>query len=65
MKSYSSRELLKLLLQDGWYIHSVRGSHHQLKHEYKKGRVTIPHPKKDLPSQTVKSIMKQAGISFL
>lgn len=29
----------------------------------KKGKVTIPHPKKDLVPGTVKSIFKQAGIS--
>ncbi|EIB7183723.1 type II toxin-antitoxin system HicA family toxin, partial [Acinetobacter baumannii] len=25
--------------------------------------VTIPHPKKDLPNGTVKSILKQAGLN--
>ena len=64
MKNYSSKEILKILKQDGWYIHSIKGSHHQLKHEYKKGRVTLPHPKKSLPAQTVKSILKQAGIEI-
>ncbi|MFH3664037.1 type II toxin-antitoxin system HicA family toxin, partial [Acinetobacter baumannii] len=29
----------------------------------KKGLVTIPHPKKDLPNGTVKSILKQAGLN--
>jgi len=29
----------------------------------KKGKVTIPHPKKDLPIGTVRSILKQAGIN--
>ncbi|WP_323094676.1 type II toxin-antitoxin system HicA family toxin, partial [Aeromonas hydrophila] len=33
------------------------------KHPTKKGRVTIPHPNKDLPKGTVKSILKQAGIA--
>ena len=28
-----------------------------------KGRVTIHNPKKDLPQQTVKSILKQAGLA--
>lgn len=38
------------------------GSHYQLKHLTKKGRVTIPHPKKDLPIGTIKSILKQSQI---
>ncbi|MBA3535561.1 MAG: type II toxin-antitoxin system HicA family toxin [Tatlockia sp.] len=28
----------------------------------KKGRVTVPHPKKDLPIKTIASIFKQAEI---
>ncbi|WP_018130581.1 type II toxin-antitoxin system HicA family toxin [Effusibacillus pohliae] len=62
MKSYSSRELIKLIEADGWYLVAVAGSHHQYKHPTKPGRVTIPHPKKDLPIKTVKSILKQAGL---
>jgi predicted RNA binding protein YcfA (HicA-like mRNA interferase family) len=34
----------------------------QLKHHSKPGRVTLPHPKKDLPKGTVKSIERQSGI---
>ncbi|MDK0966304.1 type II toxin-antitoxin system HicA family toxin, partial [Clostridium perfringens] len=37
----------------------------QYKHPTKKGRLTIPHPKKDLPIGTVRSIFKQAGIKIL
>ncbi|WP_269915399.1 type II toxin-antitoxin system HicA family toxin [Acinetobacter sp. HY1485] len=57
-----SRELIKMIQADGWYEVAVRGSHHQFKHPTKKGRVTIPHPKKDLPLNTVKSILKQASL---
>lgn len=53
-----------MLEDDGWYlVHSV-GSHCQYKHKEKKGKVTVPHPKKDLPQKTVKSILKQAGIQL-
>jgi len=62
LKSYSSKELIKLIQDDGWYIVNTVGSHQQFKHPTKKGRVTIPHPKKDLPINTVKSILKQAGL---
>ncbi|HEX6959854.1 MAG TPA: type II toxin-antitoxin system HicA family toxin [Ferrovibrio sp.] len=40
----------------------LRGSHHQYKHPSKLGRVTVPHPKKDLPTGTVKSVLRQAGL---
>lgn len=64
MKSYSSREVLKLLKADGWYEVGCVGDHHQFKHPFKKGRVTLTHPKKDIPTETLKSIERQAGIKF-
>ncbi len=57
-----SRTLIKQLEADGWYLVGVKGSHHQYKHPTKLGRVTVPHPKKDLPIGTTKSILKQAGL---
>lgn len=57
-----SRDLIKMVEEDGWYEVAVKGSHHQFKHPAKRGRVTIPHPKKDLPQGTVNSILKQAGL---
>lgn len=64
MKSYSSREIIRILKKNGWYEVACDGDHHQFKHPTKKGRVTITHPKKDLPIGTLKSIEKQAGIQF-
>lgn len=57
----NSRKLKKLLEADGWYEVATKGSHVQFKHDNKPGRVTLPHPKKDLKEGTVKSIYKQAG----
>ena len=45
----SSSDLIRLVEKDGWVIKSVNGSHHHFKHPTKKGKVTIPHPRKDLP----------------
>ncbi|MDF3054764.1 MAG: hypothetical protein K0Q74_671 [Gammaproteobacteria bacterium] len=39
-----------------------RVSHCQFKHPTKKGKVTVPHPKKDLPLKTFQSILKQAEL---
>ena len=58
----NSAKIIKQIEDDGWYLVNVVGSHHQFKHPTKKGRVTVPHPKKDLPIKTVKTILKQAGI---
>ena len=59
-----SSEIIKILEKDGWFIHNVRGSHHQLKHPRKKGKVTVPHPKSDIPIGTLKNIFKQAQINL-
>ncbi len=64
MKSYSSREVIKILGKYGWYEVACDGDHHQFKHPHKKGRVTITHPKKDIPIGTLKNIEKQAGVKF-
>lgn len=64
MKVASSREVISIITADGWYeIKSNAGSHKQFKHPFKKGKVTVPDPKKDLNPITVKSIMRQAGLS--
>lgn len=60
----SSHEVLRKLKADGWYEVATRGSHLQMKHPTKPGRVTVPHPKKDLPVGTVKSIERQAGVKL-
>ncbi len=57
-----SADLIKQLKADGWVLVHVVGSHHQFKHPTKPGKVTVPHPKKDLPLPTVCSILKQAGL---
>jgi predicted RNA binding protein YcfA (HicA-like mRNA interferase family) len=60
----SSREVIRRFVDDGWYEVAQVGSHVQFKHEAKTGRVTVPHPKRDLPIGTLKSIEKQAGIKL-
>jgi predicted RNA binding protein YcfA (HicA-like mRNA interferase family) len=57
-----SRQIIKLLEADGWKFIGTTGSHHHFKHETKPEKVTVLHPKKDLPTGTVRSILKQAGL---
>ena len=58
----NSKEIIKLLETNGWRIVRKRGSHCQFKHMSKPGLVTVPHPKKDIPVGTLKSVLKQAGL---
>jgi predicted RNA binding protein YcfA (HicA-like mRNA interferase family) len=57
----TSQEVIKRLLAEGWRQVRQRGSHRQFKHPERPGLVTVPHPKKDLPRGTLKSIFRQAG----
>jgi len=60
----NSRDVIKELKKAGWYEVNQVGSHKQFKHAEKKGRVTVPHPKRDIPIGTLKSIEKQAGLKL-
>jgi predicted RNA binding protein YcfA (HicA-like mRNA interferase family) len=60
----NSREVIRRLIDAGWFEVTQVGSHKQFKHATKTGRVTVPHPKRDLPLGTLKSIEKQAGIKL-
>lgn len=57
-----SRDVIKLLEADGWKEVARKGSHVQFRHPVKKGRVTVPDPKRDVPIGTLRSIEKQSGI---
>jgi predicted RNA binding protein YcfA (HicA-like mRNA interferase family) len=59
---HDSRGLIKLLEKDGWVQIGTTGSHHHFKHPTKPGKVTIPHPRKDLPIGTVRAVLRQAGL---
>lgn len=54
-----SKKIVKRLKEEGYELIGAKGSHHK----FRKGAVTIivPHPKKDLPLGTARSIAKMAG----
>jgi len=58
----TSKELIRKLTDDGWYLDRVKGSHHSFKHPTKPGLVVVPHPRKDYPIGTLRSILKSAGL---
>lgn len=55
----NSKNIVTRLKAEGWTLVSVKGSHHK----FRKDAVTliVPHPKKDLPIGTARSIAKMAG----
>jgi predicted RNA binding protein YcfA (HicA-like mRNA interferase family) len=57
-----SREVIRKLEAHGWYEVRQTGSHRQFRHPTRPGLVTVPHPKKELPIGTLKSISKVSGV---
>jgi predicted RNA binding protein YcfA (HicA-like mRNA interferase family) len=59
-----SREVIRQIQKDGSHEVKQVGSHKQFKHPTKKGSVTVPHPNRDIPIGTLKSVERQAGIKL-
>ena len=58
-----SKELLKLLIDDGWYEIRRSGSHIIMRHPRKKTQLAVPlHTGKELKKGTLNSILKDAEI---
>ena len=57
------KDILRMLADDGWILVATRGSHRQLKHPTKAGRVTVHgKPGDDIAPGTINSILKQSGL---
>ena len=56
------REIEKIILADGWKYKNSKGSHCQYIHPSKPGKITIPKRPGDIAPQTIKQILKQAGL---
>ncbi len=57
----TGRDLLKLLMENGWELDRVRGSHHILVKE--SATVSVPvYGSRDVPKGTLHAILKEAGI---
>ena len=61
----NSREIIRILKQNGWVHDRTRGSHHIFV-DPKTGRIAVvPHPKRDLPIGTVKNLERTTSLKFL
>jgi predicted RNA binding protein YcfA (HicA-like mRNA interferase family) len=57
------RDVLKMLMKDGWYLDRTRGSHRQFRHMIKPGTVTVSgNEGMDMPPGTLNSVLKQSGL---
>jgi hypothetical protein len=64
MRSWIAGTFLRLCGPTAGSRFAQKGSHINLKHPVKPGRVTVPHPRRDLPIGTLKSIEHQALIKL-
>ena len=57
----NGKELIRLMIKDGWVLDRISGSHHIMIKEGKRA-VPIPvHGSKDLPKGLINAILKQTG----
>jgi len=64
LPSVTAREIIAVLLRDGWYEVRSTGGHSQFKHTDKPGRVTVPvHGRSDIDRRILANIMVQASLS--
>ncbi|MBE9249423.1 type II toxin-antitoxin system HicA family toxin [Dolichospermum sp. LEGE 00240] len=62
--SVSGKSLCKIVEGYGWSLKRVKGSHHIYDKESIRARLCIPvHGNRDLPTGTLKSILKDAGLT--
>jgi predicted RNA binding protein YcfA (HicA-like mRNA interferase family) len=61
---HENAEVIAVLESEGWRQVAQKGSHVQFKHPSRPGRVTVPHPSKDLKIGTLKSIERQPGLKL-
>ena len=60
----TSRQLIRALGRAGFFVHHARGSHRYLKHPDRPGvLVTVPYHNRDLKRGTLRSILRQAGMT--
>ena len=57
--------MYQILIKDGWYPVSQKGSHIKMRHETKKGTIVFPnHGSQELGKGLEKKILKDAGIKL-
>lgn len=59
-----SRTVIARIEAAGWREVRQKGSHKQFKHPKLPGLVTVPHPKRDLPAGTLRSIERVSGVDL-
>lgn len=60
----SSRTVITLLEKNGWVLVATKGDHLHFKNAANPGLVTVPHPRKEMVTRTLKSIETLSGVTL-
>ena len=64
LPAVSGKQLIKILVRQGWYVKRVRGSHHILRHPTIPDALPVPvHGSRPIKRGTLGNILRTAGIS--
>lgn len=59
------RQLIRALERAGFFVHHIKGSHYYLKHaDHPMLRVSVPYHSRDIKRGTLRSIIREAGLSI-
>ena len=61
MKGYSSREVIRILKNDGWYEVRIEGSHHHFRHQTKKRNSDGPASEQRLAAKDAEEHFRPGG----
>jgi predicted RNA binding protein YcfA (HicA-like mRNA interferase family) len=60
----NGRDVIRAIEKAGWPYVATKSDYWQFKHATRPGGVTVPHPKRDLPIGTLRSIENQSGVKL-
>jgi predicted RNA binding protein YcfA (HicA-like mRNA interferase family) len=59
------KKVIRALERGGFYVHHTTGSHYALRYPTNPAlRITVPYHTKDLKRSTLRSIIKQSGLTI-
>lgn len=64
MKSYSPKEVIRILKDNGWKNVRITGDHYMFTKENERNTIAVPVSRKDIKIGTLKNIERKTGIEF-
>lgn len=61
MPREATSELIRRLRREAWQLVATERDLHHFRHPLRPVRITLPHPRADIPAATLRSIYRQAG----